>query len=127
MAPERFESNYFLKLLSQIDINLIAFDEAHCISKWGHDFRPSYQSVINKVFTLPQDFTIVALTATATAEVQQDIMEKLNIRKEDEIKTSTKRRNLIFKVNPTYQRQNFVIEYAKAHKDRSRYYLLFYT
>ena len=104
MAPERFESNYFLKLLSQIDINLIAFDEAHCISKWGHDFRPSYQSVINKVFTLPQDFTIVALTATATAEVQQDIMEKLNIRKEDEIKTSTKRRNLIFKVNPTYQR-----------------------
>ena len=50
------------------------------------------------MFTLPQDFTIVALTATATAEVQQDIMEKLNIRKEDEIKTSTKRRNLIFKV-----------------------------
>ena len=106
-------------MLSQIDINLIAFDEAHCISKWGHDFRPSYQSVINKVFTLPQDFTIVALTATATAEVQQDIMEKLNIRKEDEIKTSTKRRNLIFKVNPTYQRQNFVIEYAKAHKDQA--------
>lgn len=114
-------------MLSQIDINLIAFDEAHCISKWGHDFRPSYQSVINKVFTLPQDFTIVALTATATAEVQQDIMEKLNIRKEDEIKTSTKRRNLIFKVNPTYQRQKFVIEYAKAHKRSSRYYLLFYT
>lgn len=106
-------------MLSQIDINLIAFDEAHCISKWGHDFRPSYQSVINKVFTLPQDFTIVALTATATAEVQQDIMEKLNIRKEDEIKTSTKRRNLIFKVNPTYQRQKFVIEYAKAHKDQA--------
>lgn len=119
VAPERFESNYFLNLLSQINIHLIAFDEAHCISKWGHDFRPSYQSVINKVFTLPQDFTIVALTATATAEVQQDIMEKLNIRKEDGIKTSTKRRNLIFKVNSTYQRQKFVIEYAKAHKDQA--------
>ena len=73
-------------MLSQIDIHLIAFDEAHCISKWGHDFRPSYQSVINKVFTLPQDFTIVALTATATAEVQQDIMEKLNIQKKMELK-----------------------------------------
>ena len=52
----------------------------------GHDFRPSYQSVIKKVFTLPQNFTIVALTATATAEVQQDIMEKLNIDRRDEVK-----------------------------------------
>ena len=55
---------HFLNLFRKIDIHLIAFDEAHCISKWGHDFRPSYQSVIHKVFTLPQDFTIVALTAT---------------------------------------------------------------
>ena len=62
--------------------------------------------MIQKVFTLPQDFAIVALTATATAEVQQDIMAKLNIDANDEVKTSTKRRNLIFKVNPTYQRQN---------------------
>ncbi|MEJ7296294.1 DNA helicase RecQ, partial [Staphylococcus epidermidis] len=87
----------------------------HCISKWGHDFRPSYQNVIQKVFTLPQDFAIVALTATATAEVQQDIMDKLNIEANDEVKTSTKRRNLIFKVNPTYQRQKFVVDYVTEH------------
>lgn len=119
VAPERFDNNYFLNLLSRINIHLITFDEAHCISKWGHDFRPSYQSVIHKVFALPQDFTIVALTATATAEVQQDIMDKLNIDKYDEVKTSTKRRNLIFKVNPTYQRQKFVIDYVQKHKEQA--------
>ncbi|CUC64315.1 ATP-dependent DNA helicase RecQ [Staphylococcus aureus] len=76
VAPERFENRYFLNMLQRIKIHLVAFDEAHCISKWGHDFRPSYQNVISKVFTLPQDFTIIALTATATVEVQQDIREK---------------------------------------------------
>ena len=95
----------------------MAFDEAHCISKWGHDFRPSYQNVISKVFMLPQDFTIIALTATATVEVQQDIREKLNIAQTDQIKTSTKRRNLIFKVNPTYQRQKFILDYIKTHDE----------
>ncbi len=104
-------------MLQRIKIHLVAFDEAHCISEMGHDFRPSYQNVISKVFTLPQDFTIIALTATATVEVQQDIREKLNIAQTDQIKTSTKRRNLIFKVNPTYQRQKFVLDYIKTHDE----------
>lgn len=116
VAPERFDNANFMRLLQQLDIHLVAFDEAHCISKWGHDFRPSYQEVIHKVFALPQDFSIVALTATATIEVQKDIMDRLNIDKHDEIKTSTKRRNLIFQVNPTYQRQKFVLEYVKDHQ-----------
>ncbi|WP_251518973.1 DNA helicase RecQ [Staphylococcus sp. HKU1] len=115
VAPERFDNGYFVHLLQQISIHLVAFDEAHCISKWGHDFRPSYQEVIDKVFALPQDFTVVALTATATAEVQRDIMARLNIDKQDEIKTSTKRPNLVFQVNPTYQRQKFVLEYVTHH------------
>ncbi|MGK8516378.1 DNA helicase RecQ [Staphylococcus arlettae] len=117
VAPERFDNGYFVNLLQQLTIPLVAFDEAHCISKWGHDFRPSYQEVIYKVFALPQDFAIVALTATATTEVQKDIMQRLNINKNDEIKTSTKRRNLVFKVNPTYQRQKFVLDYVKEHSD----------
>ena len=116
VAPERFDNANFMRLLQQLDIHLVAFDEAHCISKWGHDFRPSYQEVIHKVFALPQDFSIVALTATATIEVQKDIMDRLNIDKHDEIKTSTKRRNLLFQVNPTYQRQKFVLEYVKDHQ-----------
>ncbi|MCG6210063.1 DNA helicase RecQ [Staphylococcus warneri] len=119
VAPERFENQYFLSQLRKVNIRLVAFDEAHCISKWGHDFRPSYQNVIQKVFTLPQDFAIVVLTATATAEVQQDIMDKLNIEANDEVKTSTKRRNLIFKVNPTYQRQKFVVDYVTEHDEEA--------
>ena len=66
-----------------------------------------------------KNFTIVALTATATAEVQQDIMSKLSIGQNDVVKTSTKRRNLIFKVNPTYQRQKFVVDYVANHEGQA--------
>ncbi|WP_392450018.1 DNA helicase RecQ [Staphylococcus massiliensis] len=119
IAPERFSQHYFMNMIRKLDIKLIAFDEAHCISKWGHDFRPSYQEVIHKVLSLPQAFTIVALTATATNEVEKDIMSRLTIDRKNLVKTSTKRRNLIFKVNPTYQRQKFVIDYVKAHDKQS--------
>lgn len=115
IAPERLENDVFLRLLRRVDIKLVAFDEAHCISKWGHDFRPSYQAVIHHVMALPQHFAIVALTATATAEVQQDIMARLGIHAPRLIKTSIKRPNLIFKVNNTYQRQKFVLDYVKDH------------
>lgn len=115
IAPERLENDVFLRLLRRVDIKLVAFDEAHCISKWGHDFRPSYQAGIHHVMALPQHFAIVALTATATAEVQQDIMARLGIHAHRLIKTSIKRPNLIFKVNNTYQRQKFVLDYVKDH------------
>lgn len=115
IAPERLENDVFLRLLRRVDIKLVAFDEAHCISKWGHDFRPSYQAVIHHVMALPQHFAIVALTATATAEVQQDIMARLGIHAPRLIKMSIKRPNLIFKVNNTYQRQKFVLDYVKDH------------
>lgn len=69
------KTDIFLNMLQRIKIHLVAFDEAHCISKWGHDFRPSYQNVISKVFTLPQDFTIIALTATARLKYSK-ILEK---------------------------------------------------
>ena len=119
VAPERLEQQRFVALLRRIRLALVAFDEAHCISKWGHDFRPSYQAVINTVLTLPQQFAIVALTATATTEVQQDIMQRLHIHANYVVKTSIKRRNLIFDVNPTYQREKFVIDYIKKHAQAS--------
>lgn len=119
VAPERFDNKYFMQLLYGLDIKLVAFDEAHCISKWGHDFRPSYQQVIDKVLCLPQNFAIAALTATATVEVQKDIMDRLHIPYHHMVKTSIKRPNLKFKVNPTYQRQKFVMEYVKDHAQQA--------
>ena len=116
IAPEKLENDVFLRLLRRVNIQLVAFDEAHCISKWGHDFRPSYQAVIHRVMAMPQHFAIVALTATATTEVQQDIMTRLGIHANHLIKTSIKRPNLIFKVNSTYQRQKFVLDYIKEHQ-----------
>lgn len=119
VAPERLENEMFLRLLRRVNLKLVAFDEAHCISKWGHDFRPSYQAVIHRVLAMPQQFAIVALTATATTEVQQDIMTRLGIHVSHLIKTSIKRSNLIFKVNNTYQRQKFVLDYVKEHQNVS--------
>ena len=102
-------------LLRRVNIALVAFDEAHCISKWGHDFRPSYQAVIQRVLAMPQHFAIIALTATATTEVQQDIMSRLMIHPNHVVKTSIRRRNLKFQVNATYQRQKFIVDYVKSH------------
>ena len=64
-----------MDMLNSIDIPLIAFDEAHCISQWGHDFRPSYRSIVSSLSKLNQKPVIVALTATATENVAQDIRE----------------------------------------------------
>lgn len=115
VAPERFENPRFTHLISQLKIPLIAFDEAHCISKWGHDFRPSYREVISKIFQLPQDFVLIALTATATTEVQSDIMHALHIDQPHLVKTSPIRPNLHFKINRTYQRRQFVVKYCRQH------------
>src|SRR5699024_12518323 len=78
VAPERFNSTLFINFLNRGNISLIAFDEAHCISQWGHDFRPSYRSLIstlNRYSHIP----IMALTATATEAVIQDIQQLLSI------------------------------------------------
>lgn len=106
-------------MLNKCNVQLIAFDEAHCISKWGHDFRPSYQEVITHVMSLPHYFRVVALTATATKEVQEDISQKLGIAESDIVETSIKRENLTFKVNNTYQRLNFVKDYVKKNINQS--------
>ncbi|WP_210617673.1 DNA helicase RecQ [Mammaliicoccus lentus] len=119
IAPERFNQPQFVQLINKCNIQLIAFDEAHCISKWGHDFRPSYQEVITHVMSLPHHFRLVALTATATQEVQEDISQKLGIAEQDIVETSIKRENLTFKVNSTYQRLNFVKDYVKSHINQS--------
>lgn len=78
VAPERFESSRFRNLLGEIDVSLLVIDEAHCISQWGHDFRPQYRNLSNHLAQL-KNSTVLALTATATAAVQRDILQLLNL------------------------------------------------
>ena len=78
VAPERFRSQRFLEALAQVDVSLVAVDEAHCISQWGHDFRPDYLRLRQVVETLPQA-RIMALTATATPEVRADAIKQLGL------------------------------------------------
>src|SRR5699024_2602608 len=98
---------------------LVAFDEAHCISKWGHDFRPSYQKVIPVIQSLIPEATFVALTATATEEVQENIQELLDISDEHVVLQSIKRDNLHLTVNKTYQREQFILSYIEERKHMS--------
>ena len=79
LSPERLQSEFILQKIKEIPINLIAVDEAHCISEWGHDFRPSYRLIENIRQTLP-DVNMIALTATATTDVIRDIIKNLDLR-----------------------------------------------
>jgi len=113
VAPERFNNDEFKTAVRHAKISLVAFDEAHCISKWGHDFRPSYQSIIPNLQALLPDVQIIAVTATATEEVEENIQELLNIEDDTVFKTSVKRDNLKLAVNGTYQREQFILSYIQ--------------
>ncbi len=97
VAPERFQSRIFCEALEDVEIGLLVVDEAHCISQWGHDFRPAYRrlAAAKERFGDPQT---VALTATATEAVRRDIREQLGIEQEDEIVAGLERPNLSFDV-----------------------------
>ncbi|MCD6178722.1 MAG: RecQ family ATP-dependent DNA helicase [Bacteroidales bacterium] len=98
LSPERLASPHFINRIPQLKINLIAVDEAHCISQWGYDFRPSYLNISNLRTYLP-NVPILALTATATFDVVQDIQEKLQFRKQNVIRESFNRSNLVYFVS----------------------------
>ncbi|MCL2560320.1 MAG: DNA helicase RecQ [Turicibacter sp.] len=98
VAPERLEDPAFVAILKQLTIPLIAVDEAHCISQWGHDFRPSYRYIKNVINELERPPVVLALTATATKQVRVDICEQLNIVVGNDVITTFARQNLAFKV-----------------------------
>ena len=112
LSPERLNSEFILNKLKQIQVNLIAVDEAHCISEWGHDFRPSYR-LIHKVREIHPDVNIIALTATATKKVTKDIIENLNLKQTAIFKKSFFRENLAYQV---IQNENKIGKLEKIFK-----------
>ncbi|WP_461243417.1 DNA helicase RecQ [Secundilactobacillus muriivasis] len=116
VSPERLDSGYFARL-AELPIDLVAIDEAHCISQWGHDFRPSYLNLATTIQQLPSHPTIIALTATATPRVAADIMQRLGIDKK--VETGFSRPNLAFKVVKDQDEDRFLIDYLQANPDQS--------
>ena len=113
VSPERLETNLFLEYLPGMNINLIAVDEAHCVSQWGYDFRPSYLRIATIREHLP-NIPILALTASATREVQDDICDKLLFKKDHNLfQKSFERPNLSYSVFSPSSKQNKLIEILK--------------
>ncbi|WP_067842321.1 DNA helicase RecQ [Amphibacillus sediminis] len=116
VAPERFDHDRFLFALNQTKVAFLAFDEAHCISQWGHDFRPSYRSMIEIVKQLDTIPFLIALTATATPEVIRDIQALLSIDDKDVINTGFARSNLNFHMIKGEDKQSFIVNYIREHQ-----------
>lgn len=115
IAPERLESPNFLNQLKKVKVPLIAVDEAHCISQWGHDFRPSYRAIhrLKEVFT--EHPTVLALTATATPAVRDDICRLLQIQEDNTVITGFARSNLAFSVVLGQDKNKFLKEFIKKN------------
>lgn len=100
ISPERISSEIFLKKIQKTDVSLITVDEAHCISQWGHDFRPAYRRISDLRALFP-DVPVLALTATATEEVAADIQQRLSFRNGKSFRMSFERKNLVYVVRRT--------------------------
>ncbi len=122
VAPERLESTGFLAFASHTALSLIAVDEAHCVSQWGQDFRPSYLRIARFVAALPHRLPLGAFTATATSQVKSDILRLLEMRDPVVRTTGFDRPNLFFSVLRTaseYEKNDLLLEYLRAHPDQS--------
>ena len=119
VAPESLSKAENIDFLKSIKISFVAVDEAHCISEWGHDFRPEYRR-IRPMMSAVGDLPIIALTATATPKVQRDIQKNLGITDARVFKSSFNRRNLYYEVRPkTKNVEVDLVRYAKANKGKS--------
>lgn len=109
VSPERLNSERFLERLKQMNINLLTVDEAHCISQWGYDFRPSYLNIAEVRKLLP-DVKVLALTATATTKVAEDIQDKLAFKKNNILKVSFQRENLNYLVRGMEDKNGYLLK-----------------
>ncbi len=117
VSPERLATASFVEICQQIPIHLLAIDEAHCISQWGHDFRPEYLQIQTFITSLPTRPTIVALTATATPQVKEDVIGSLGLQSPRIFTNSFRRSNLKLDVIacPTHSHKSFYLVYLLKH------------
>ncbi|WP_162051751.1 DNA helicase RecQ [Pontibacter pamirensis] len=118
VAPESLTKEENIDFLRNSNISFVAIDEAHCISEWGHDFRPEYRR-IRGIIDLIGNLPIIALTATATPKVQLDIQRNLQMDEASVFKSSFNRTNLYYEVRPKHQTKKQLIQYVKKHKGKS--------
>jgi ATP-dependent DNA helicase RecQ len=118
VAPETVLKDWFVAELDQLQIELIVIDEAHCISMWGHDFRPDYRQLTQLVEHFPRA-VVIALTATAIPKVQHDICESLGISQQDKILESFDRPNLLLSVEPKRDSYNRLVRFLNLHPGES--------
>lgn len=118
VAPERLEAAGFTSLISSLQLALVAVDEAHCVSQWGHDFRPSYRHIPAFIQQLPQRPVISAFTATATEEVKNDVVYLLTLKRPNIYVTGFNRENLFFSVVRGENKRDFVLNYVRDNSDR---------
>ncbi|MBQ2920626.1 MAG: DNA helicase RecQ [Oscillospiraceae bacterium] len=119
VAPERLQSDGFLEAVEQMNISMVAVDEAHCISQWGQDFRPSYLKIVEFIRLLPRRPVIAAFTATATQKVREDVKRILDLRSPVEVVTGFDRPNLWFEVRHPDMKDGELLRLLEARKRRS--------
>lgn len=119
VAPERLESESFLQLLQALHPAIVAIDEAHCLSQWGHDFRPSYRNIADLLRRLERRPIVSAFTATATPEVVDDIVQLLSLRDPRIVVTGFDRSNLGFTVVHGQDKRDFILQYLQDHRSQA--------
>ncbi|PWK16428.1 DNA helicase RecQ [Tumebacillus permanentifrigoris] len=119
IAPERLDTERFRSAVQTLPVSMLAIDEAHCISQWGHDFRPSYLAVPQILNLLPERPLVTAFTATATPEVTRDITRLLQIAPESTYVTGFNRENLRFAILRGENKRDFTLDYLRRNRDQS--------
>ena len=119
VAPERLESQAFLELISSINVSMVAIDEAHCVSQWGHDFRSSYRRISRVVSLLRNRPIVTAFTATATNEVREDIIKLLELNNPKVFISGFDRKNLKIIIEKGINKKNYILDYINNNEDES--------
>ena len=119
VAPERLNSEAFINLLNELEISMFTIDEAHCVSQWGHDFRPSYREIANVILNLKTRPIVTAFTATATHIVKDDIINLLHLSNPFTLTTGFDRSNLNFSVKIPESKINFILDFLEKNKEIS--------